>query len=48
MVGVFVLHLKMSGSSDSSIKARVIYLVLLIVVIWRRVNQPTLKTPFFI
>ena len=48
MVRVIVLHPERSDSSDSSNKARVIYVVLLIIVTWREIDEPTLKAPFFI
>ena len=48
MVGVFVLHLERSGSSDSPSKTYVVHVVLSIAVTWRRVDEPTLETPFFI
>ena len=47
MVGVLVLHPEMSSSSDSPYKARVVYVVLLIAITWRRTNEPTLEKPFF-
>ena len=47
MVGVFILHLERSGSSDSHSKTRVIHVVLLIAVTWHEVNKPTPETPFF-
>ena len=48
MVRVIILHLERSDSSDSSNKACVIYVVLLIIVTWREIDEPTPKTPFFI
>ena len=48
MVGVFVLHLERSGSSDSPSKTYVVHVVLSIAVTWRRVDEPTLETSFFI
>ena len=48
MVGVFVLHLERSGSSDSPSKTYVVHVVLSIAVTWRRVDEPTLETLFFI
>ena len=48
MVGVLVLHLERSGSSDSSSKTYVVHLVLPIAITWREVDEPTLETPFFI
>ena len=47
MVGVLVLHPEISSSSDSPYKARVVYVVLLIAITWRRTNEPTLEKPFF-
>ena len=41
MVGVFVLHLERSGSSDSPSKTYVVHVVLSITVTWRRVDEPT-------
>ena len=37
----------MSDSSDSLNKARVVYVVLPITVMWCGVDEPTLKTPYF-
>ena len=48
MVGVLVLHLERSGSSDSPNKSRIIYMVLPIAITWREVDEPTPKTPVFI
>ena len=48
MVRVIILHLERSDSSDSSNKARVIYVVLLIIVTCREIDEPTPKAPFFI
>ena len=53
IVGVFVLHSERSGSSDNPnkanpSKARVVYVVLPIAVTWHGVDEPTLKTLFFI
>ena len=48
MVGIFVLHLERSGSSDSPSKAYVVHVILSIAVTWRRVDEPTLETSFFI
>ena len=48
MVGVLVLHLERSGSSDSPNKSRIVYMVLPIAVTWREVDEPTPKTPVFI
>lgn len=47
MVRVFVLHLERSGSSNSPSNAHVIYVILLIAIMWRRVDKPTPETPFF-
>lgn len=46
MVGVFVLHLERSGSSDSPSKTYVVHVVLSIAVTWRRVDEPT-RDPLF-
>ena len=46
MVGVFVLHLKRSSSSDSPNKACVVHILLSITVTWRGVDEPTPETPF--
>ena len=48
MVRVIVLHPERSDSSDSSNKDRVIYVVLLIIVTWREIDEPTPKVSFFI
>ena len=48
MVRVIVLHSERSNSSDSTNKTRVIYVVLLIIVTWREIDEPTPKVPFFI
>ena len=46
MVGVFVLHLERSSSSDSPSKTYVVHVVLSIAVTWRRVDEPT-RDPLF-
>ena len=46
MIGVFVLYLERSGSSDSPNKARVVHMILSIVVTWCEVDEPTPKTPY--
>ena len=48
MVRVIVLHSERSDSSDSTNKIRVIYMVLLIIVTWCEIDEPTPKAPFFI
>ena len=48
MVRVIVLHSERSDSSDSTNKIRVIYVVLLIIVTWCEIDEPTQKVPFFI
>ena len=48
MVGVLVLHLEKSSSSDSPNKACVVHVVLSIAVMWHWVDEPTLETIFFI
>ena len=48
MVRVIVLHSERSDSSDSTNKIRVIYVVLLIIVTWCEIDEPTPKVPFFI
>ena len=48
MVGVFVLHPKMSGSSDNLNKTRMVHVILSITDTWRGVDNPILETPIFI
>ena len=48
MVGVFVLHPKMSGSSDNLNKTRMVHVILSITDTWRGVDKPILETPIFI
>ena len=48
MIGVLVLHLEMSDSSDSPSKVQVVHVILPITVTWRDgVDKPTPETPFF-
>ena len=48
MVGVLVLHPEISDSNYSPNKIHIVYVILLIVVTWRGVDEPTSETPFFI
>ena len=48
MVEVLVLYPEMSSSSNSPNKTRVIHVVLLIIITWHGLDEPTLKDPLTI